>query len=204
MTVYQVAKWIVRGERYMAPVVVTIPEGFNLTEISDAYILKLKKFNKENFLIKAREGYMFPDTYYFLNTDDEVSVINSMNKNFDKKINPILPEITASGKTEDEIITMASILEREAKGDNDRGVISGILWKRLDAGMRLQVDAAPETYKTSGLPKNPISNPGLEAIHAAIYPQSSLYLYYLHGKDGNTYYAKTFAEHKQNIAKYLK
>jgi UPF0755 protein len=71
-------------------------------------------------------------------------------------------------------------------------------------GMRLQVDAAPETYKENGLPGSPIGNPGIKALRAAIYPEASSYLYYIHGKDGNTYYAKTFAEHKKNIAKYLK
>lgn len=204
MSVYEVAKWIVRGERYLAPVVVTIPEGFDLNQIAEAYSSKLKKFDRNNFLIKAKEGYLFPDTYYFLSTDDEEGVINSMTKNFDKKINPILSEISASGKTQKEIIVMASILEREAKGDNDRGIISGILWKRISLGMPLQVDAAPETYKNKGLLNSPISNPGLETMHAAIYPESSAYLYYLHDKEGVTHFAKNFEEHKKNIAKYLK
>ena len=70
--------------------------------------------------------------------------------------------------------------------------------------MSLQADAAPETYKTRGLPKLPIGNPGLLAIKAAIYPQSSPYLYYLHDKNGDIHYAKSFAEHQRNIAKYLK
>ncbi|MEK7106446.1 MAG: endolytic transglycosylase MltG [Patescibacteria group bacterium] len=204
MTVYEVAKWIVKGERYIAPIVVTIPEGFNLNEIVGAYAPKLKNFDRDNFLLTAKEGYLFPDTYYFLTTDDETSVINSMTKNFDKKINPILSEIKASGKSKEDIIIMASILEKEASGDGDRALISGILWKRISIGMPLQVDAAPITYKSKGLTKSPIGNPGLKAIKAAIYPESSSYLYYIHGKDGNTYYAKTFEEHKKNIAKYLK
>ena len=99
---------------------------------------------------------------------------------------------------------MASIIERESKGDVDRRVISGILWKRIKIGMPLQVDAAPDTYKTKGLPKSPIGNPGILAIQAAIHPTRSPYLYYLHDKNGNIYYAKTFLEHKQNIARYLK
>lgn len=203
-SVYQVAKEIVNNNRYLAPVVVTIPEGFNKEEIANAFTYKLIKFNKTNFLLKAKEGYLFPDTYYFLTEDDEEDVIESMSKNFTKKITPIQKEIISSGRSEASIINMASIIEKEAKGDVDRGIISGILWERLDKGMRLQVDAAPITYKEKGLPGIPISNPGLEAIHAAIYPKSSPYLYYLHGKDGNTYYAKTFEEHKSNIAKYLK
>ena len=109
-----------------------------------------------------------------------------------------------TGRTERDIITMASIIERESKGDADREIISGILWKRIKLDIPLQVDVAPETYKTKGLPKNPIANPGMESIKAAIYPQSSMYLYYLHDKNGGIHYAKIFAEHRQNILKYLK
>ena len=150
------------------------------------------------------EGYLFPDTYFFLTDSNETDVINSMNGNFKKKIMPLLPDITAFGKTEKEIITMASIIEREAKGDTDREIISGILWKRIKIGMPLQVDAAPETYKIKELPKNPISNPGLLSIKAAIHPVSSSYLYYLHDKNGSIHYAKNFTEHQANIRKYLK
>jgi UPF0755 protein len=70
--------------------------------------------------------------------------------------------------------------------------------------MPLQVDAMPDTYKNKGLPNSPIGNPGLKAIEAAIHPQTSPYLYYLHDKNGNIYYAKTFTEHEVNIKKYLK
>ena len=184
----------------------TIPEGFNVTEIADVFVLKLTNFNKEKFLslTKTQEGYLFPDTYFFFTTDTEVEVLHSMSENFDKKIASIRPEIISSGKKEKDTIIMASIIEKESKGNNDRGIISGILWKRLSIKMPLQVDAVPETYKTKGLPKNPIGNPGLEAIKATIYPQSSPYLYYLHDKDGNIHYARTFTEHKQNIKKYLK
>ena len=127
-----------------------------------------------------------------------------MSENFEKKIAIVRPDILLSHKTEKEIIIMASIIEREAKRDPDRGFISGILWKRLSLGMPLQVDAVPETYKTKGLPETPISNPGMEAIKAAIHPQNSPYLYYLHDKNGNIHYAKNFAEHQANIKKYLK
>jgi len=205
LPVWQIALRIVRGEHYMAPIVVTIPEGFDLNQIGDTFALELTNFNKNRFLEKAKglEGYLFPDTYFFLTNTDEDIVLRSMNDNFKKKTNPLLPEISSSGKSEKEIIIMASIIEGEAKGDTDRGVISGILWRRIKIGMPLQVDAAPDTYKKKGLPENPIGNPGLEAIKAAIHPKNSPYLYYLHDKNGSIHYAKTFLEHKQNIAKYL-
>src|SRR3989344_2622263 len=96
------------------------------------------------------------------------------------------------------------LIEEESKGDIDREFISGILWKRLAMNMPLQVDAELNTYKTKGLPKNPISNPGIKAIKATLYPKISDYLYYLHDEDGNVHYAKTFEEHKLNKQKYLK
>ena len=206
LPVWQVVLRIVKGEHHMAPVTVTIPEGFNVNQISDTFVLNLTKFNPTRFLLKAKdlEGYLFPDTYFFLTNADDSDVIKSMNNNFIKKITPIIPEINSSGHSEKEIITMASIIEREAKGDTDRAVIAGILWRRINIGMPLQVDAAPDTYKTKGLPDTPIGNPGLKAIEAAINPQGSSYLYYLHDKNGNIYYAKTFAEHEVNIKKYLR
>ena len=162
-------------------------------------------FNKDRFLIltKEKEGYLFPDTYNFFKGDNEDDALRLMSANFEKKVAPLRPQIVLTGKTEKEIITMASIIEREAKGDADRSLISGILWKRLALGIPLQVDAALETYKTKGLPKSPICNPGLEAIKAAIYPEASNYLYYLHDKDGNIHYARSFEEHKINKLKYL-
>jgi UPF0755 protein len=127
-----------------------------------------------------------------------------MSDNFKKKMAILRPQILSLGKTEREIIIMASLIEEESKGDMDRGFVSGILWNRLKINMPLQVDAEPETYKIKGLPQNPISNPGIKAIEAAIKPISSPYLYYLHDKDGNIHYARTFEEHKLNKAKYLK
>ncbi|MBI3888792.1 endolytic transglycosylase MltG [Candidatus Nomurabacteria bacterium] len=203
--VWQVAYRITNGEHHMAPVALTIPEGFNIEQIADASAPKLANFSKMKFLLETKdlEGYLFPDTYFFLTNTTDKDVVKSMTDNFNKKIYPLLPVIVQSGKSEKDIITMASVIEREAKGDTDRSVIAGILWKRISIGMPLQVDAASETYKTKGLPKNPIGNPGLLAIESAISPQNSPYLYYLHDKNGNIHYAKTFAEHNQNIKKYL-
>ncbi|MSU44788.1 endolytic transglycosylase MltG [Candidatus Nomurabacteria bacterium] len=206
LSVWRVAERISNGEHHMAPIIVTIPEGFDVAQIADTFSSKLENFNKNKFLLEAKglEGKLFPDTYFFLNTDTEIDVIKSMSANFEKKIIPIRPAIINSKKTEREIVIMASLIEGEAKGENDRGFISGILWRRLDLGMLLQVDVELETYKTKGLPKSPISNPGLRAIQAAIYPQKSPYLYYLHDKAGEIHYAKSFIEHQANIKKYLK
>lgn len=206
LPVFEVSRRISKRDRHLAPVKVTIPEGFDMIQMSDVFSSKLKNFKKENFLLEAKnkEGYLFPDTYFFNTTDNEDSVLKYMSENFDKKVQPIMKDISSSGKSKSDIIIMASIIEREAKGDNDRGIISGILWNRIYKKMPLQVDAATETYKERGLPKTPICNPGLEAIEASLRPVKSNYLYYIHDKNGLIHFAVTFTEHKQNIQKYLK
>lgn len=206
LSVYEVARRISKGEHHLASVVVTVPEGFNTMQIADVFDSKLVNFDKSKFLEKATEleGYLFPDTYFFQRTDTEENVIKSMNKNFEKKMLALKSEIALSLKSEREIIIVASIIEREAKEDVDRGFISGILWNRLKINMPLQVDVAPETYRKKGLPQGPISNPGLKSILAAIHPKMSPYLFFLYDKKDDIHYAKTFAEHRQNIVKYLK
>ncbi len=206
LPVYEVARRISEGEHHMPKIKVTIPEGFNKVQIADVFASKLVNFDKNKFISETQkmEGYLFPDTYLFLITNTESDVIKSMQANFEKKFAPLRPSIVSSKNSEREILTMASLVEGEAKGDIDREVVSGILWKRLSIGMPLQVDVAPQTYEMKGLPESPIGNPGLEAIKATISPKSSLYLYYLHDKKGVVHYARTFAEHRQNIVKYLK
>jgi UPF0755 protein len=206
ISVIEVARRIAEGDHRLNLIKITIPEGFNLNEINELVASKLPYFNQDKFLVLASEleGYLFPDTYFFYPTATELAVIKSLNNNFKKKIITLEKEINASSKNESDIIKMASIVEKEARGDDDREVISGILWKRLSIKMPLQVDAAPETYKTRGLPEKPIANPGLLAIRAAIHPKASPYLYYLHDKNGDIHYAKSFTEHQRNINKYLK
>ncbi len=206
MPVFDIASRLTHGYHNLAPVKVTIPEGSNNKEIADIFGTKLLKFNKIKFLteIKDKEGYLFPDTYFFSTTDTEKEVIKVMKDNFNKKVPLVFSTINISDVKKKDIIIMASIIEREAEGDNDRAIISGILWKRFKKGMLLQVDAVPETYKTKGLPKNPISNPGLEAIEASIHPKVSSYFFYLHDKAGVAHYAVTFNEHVSNKLKYLK
>ncbi|MBY0376698.1 endolytic transglycosylase MltG [Patescibacteria group bacterium] len=203
LPVYEIARRMSKGESHLAPLRVVIPEGFDNEQIAETFSAQLSLFDKNKFLSTAKQGYLFPDTYFFLTRATTEDVVKLMSDTFNRKILPIQSEISAQGKSQKDIINMASLIERESNGD-DRNIISGILWKRISLGMPLQVDAAPETYKTKGLPKVPICNPGLEAIKAALKPTASPYLYYLHDTDGNTHYAKTFEEHKANKLKYLK
>ncbi len=202
--IYEVARRITVGEKHLAPVKITIPEGFTREDIASLASNKLLYFNKNNFLEKAKEGYLFPDTYFFLTTDTEADVLEALNDNFLNKTKNLKIEAEKVGKNFHDVITMASIIEREASGDEDRDLISGVLWKRIAIGMPLQADAAPITYKEKGLPIQAISSPGLASIKSAIYPKNTSYLYYLHDKNGNIYFAKTFSEHQKNIIKYLR
>ncbi|MFA5128764.1 MAG: endolytic transglycosylase MltG [Patescibacteria group bacterium] len=184
------------------------------------------------------EGYLFPDTYRiyrefpaeFLNGEDEgiavaKHIIKKMLDNFDKKLSADLrAEIAKQKKNIFEILTMASIIEKEARGE-DMAMVADIFWRRIDEGIALQsdatvnyatgkyetqpslddlkIDSPHNTYKYRGLPAGPIGNPGLEAIRAAIYPKANDYWYFLHAKDGQTIYSINFEEHKENKAKYL-
>lgn len=205
---------------------VTIPEGFNRKEIAKKCAQLLEKCSEDSFLNKTEglEGYLFPDTYLIFPGRNEDDLIQKMKANFDSKTKNLFEGLSESKKSD--IIILASIIERESAGDQDRRIISGILWNRLNKNMLLQVDApfyyilgktseqltlsdlkikSPfNTYVYKGLPPEPIGNPGIESIKAALNPEKTNYLYYLHDKEGNVYYAKTHAEHVQNKKLYLK
>lgn len=215
---------LISGDYGVPAVKITLPEGSTIDNINKIF----QKIGFENFEIKDRdlEGYLFPDTYFFSAEDTLDNIVVKMKENLKNKTAGLEREIKESGRTFRRILTMASLIEKEAADSKDRKIISGILWKRLDEKMLLQVDATLDyvlgkntfelttddlkidspynTYTRIGLPPTPICNPGLDAINAALFPEESPYWYYLSDKEGNTYYAKTFEEHKLNKAKYLK
>ena len=201
-----VAWQISRGKHGVDRIRVTFIEGMKNEEMAKLLADKISSFRKDLFLSDSRskQGYLFPDTYFFfpLSTTDEI--LNEITANFNKKIKSLNEDIKSSGKSLSDIIIMASIIEKEASGKDDIAVISGILWKRIKLGMPLQVDIAPTTYDEAGLPSAPISNPGLTAIKAALNPTASHYLFYLHDDSGQVHYAVDFSEHRSNIARYLK
>ena len=218
---------LIKGQFHLDILRITIPEGWNVYEIGNHLEKSLKNFDKDTFIELAEgfEGYLFPDTYFIADTARPKTVINLMRSNFEEQIKSI-GGLATSTKSLHEIITMASILEGEANTTESRKIVSGILWKRITAGMRLQVDATFKyingkgtfqltyddlkidnpynTYVYKGLPPGPIGNPGLDAINAALYPKTTRYLYFLTGNDGKMYYGRTFEEHKRNKALYLR
>lgn len=194
---------IFRGDHRIETVKITIPEGFTNAKIAALFDGRFPFFDGRLFNLEAPQGYLFPDTYFVPVTATASSTVKVMHENFIRKIFSVTSEIEKSGKTLEDIIRMASLIEGEANNQTDRELVSAVLWKRLAIGMPLQVDVDKKTYEFQGLPKVPINNPGLLAIKAALAPTSTPYLYYLTGQDGKMHYAKTFEEHKQNIAKYL-
>jgi UPF0755 protein len=225
-----VAKIIIRGEYGLFPTRVTVPEGASTIDMVDIFTKEFGRFDASEFLALARdkEGYLFPDTYFFLPNVRAQEIVRAMEENFYKKVfalDELQEKVKKFGKPWKDVIIMASLLEKEARDMETRRTIAGILWKRLDIGMPLQVDAvflyingknsyqltlndlatsSPyNTYKYKGLPPGPIDNPGIDAIIAAVTPIESDYLYYLSDRHGNTYYAETFEEHKKNRRLYL-
>lgn len=223
--VFSVAHAIVIGAYGLEPARIRIPEGATTAEMAMIFDGQFERFNKENFLAQSRpqEGYLFPDTYFFLPNITEDTIIQALRQNFDEQIAPLQPAIASSTRSLSDIVVMASIVEREAHNSNDRRMISGVLWNRLARGMPLQVDVtflytigkgtyqltikdlqtdSPyNTYLNKGLPPTPIGSPSLDSLKAAVEPTKSNYLYYLADRNGTTYFSKTYAEHlrKKNL-----
>ncbi len=201
----KVAYRFARGIHNVQPIKVTIPEGTSNAELGIILSKKLPNFDTNAFFhaIENSQGELFPDTYFFypLTTIDEI--VTLLKDTFNKKTKVILNTGYKTYNT-NQILTMASIVEEEANGNEDRDIIAGILWTRLEKGMLLQVDVAPITYKVKGLPDSPITNFGLKSLTATVNPKESTYLFYLHDKDGMIHLARDYAEHKTNIKKYLR
>ncbi|MBE7012039.1 MAG: endolytic transglycosylase MltG [Ruminococcaceae bacterium] len=205
-------------------VAITIPEGYEIYRIAqlledneictktDFYEAQKKEYKDFPFLKDARkrenpmEGYLFPDTYQFRRGQSAESVITVMLTNFKNKVYKLYEE-SKTDKTLDEIIIMASIVEREAANETEWGKVASVFYNRLEIGMKLQscatvqyvlkerkdilsnedikIDSPYNTYKYEGLPIGPIASPGLGAIKAAISPEETEYLYFAATKDGS-------------------
>jgi UPF0755 protein len=188
----------------------------------------LRGFDAETFLTitEGKEGRLFPDTYLLPKVFSAQELATLLEETYETRVGPLRPAMYDSTLTEAEIIILASILEREANTPQSKSIVAGILLRRLEMGMPLQVDASMEyvldkplnellasdldvdspynTYLNDGLPPTPIGNPGLTAIQAVLEPTPSSYLFYLTGNDGVFYYANTYAEHKRNIDAHLR
>lgn len=219
---------------------VTFPEGTRLEEQAKILESKLQSGGNEGYVFDAREylklgkeGYMFPDTYLIPKDADAQFVAARLQDTFTQKVDDkILFGGAKNNLTRDQVVILASLIEREAITDEEKPIIAGILINRLKDGIALQVDAtiqyakgqdlakktwwAPvtqeeyvsvkspfNTYLHTGFPPTAIASPGLEAIRAAAEPAETEYYFYLHDSKGKIHYAKTAADHAKNIQEFL-
>ncbi len=211
-------------------ITITIPEGWTAEEIGT--YLETQGFSKKEVLsntglwgVVSLEGFLFPDTYRVWAHGGTHEVIDKMTKRFLEQTNPYF-EISKKYQVFYQKLIMASIVEREVAGTEDRKKVADIFWRRLAIGMPLQADSTVNyvthkktpsissqdratdspynTYRIKGLPPTPISNPGLDAIRAALEPTKNNYWYFLTDPKGNVHYAITLDEHNKNKARYLK
>ena len=217
----------------------TIPEGFNLVQIAAA-VSAAGLESEKNFLDTARnpetarsldleaptmEGYLFPDTYYFPRGLDSPTIIATMVKQFRAAFKPDWEQRAKALKLSvHEVVTLASIIEKETGAPEERPLIASVFHNRLKKGMRLETDPTviygiPDfdgnikrrhletytpynTYKIKGLPPGPIASPGALAMQAALYPAQSDYLYFVSKKDGTHQFSRTIKEHNAAVRKY--
>ncbi|MBU1149199.1 endolytic transglycosylase MltG [Patescibacteria group bacterium] len=249
LSIKEITNYLVDGSNSNESEIVII-EGWRLTEIAD-YLEEKGVANSSDFLKAAAvhdsreiipdgdydflsdrssqadlEGYLFPDTYRVFKDTAVAEIIKKMLDNFDVKLTDELrQEIADQGKTIFEIVTLASVLEKELRTDEDRKMAADLFYRRIEAGIPMQSDATVNyvtgksllqpsyvdtqaeslynTYLHRGLPPGPISNPSLSAIEAVIYPSANEYYYYLNKPDGTTVFSRTLEEHNSNKFKYL-
>lgn len=249
VSIAEVASKIAQGQTTPA-FKITIPEGLSLGDVLQLFqerklLAKDTKFDLSLLSVKDRalypylsdwkttsaEGLIYPDTYFFEESNSNKDILKIILTNFDKKVyTPLESNFQKSSLSFRNIIIIASLLEKEVVSTKDRRLVAGIILKRLEMNMPLQVDAticyiekkngdaicglkesdfqidSPyNTYRYPGIPQGPICNPSLDAIQAVLNPEKSPYLYYLSAKnDSQTIFAKTYEEHLLNKAKYLK
>ncbi|MFT7507570.1 MAG: UPF0755 protein [Acidimicrobiales bacterium] len=212
---------------------VTLPEGMRLAQIAAIAKNVLPEFDVDEYLIQTSEleGYLFPETYFVPETFTSKELVDLQRKTYEKNVAPLRDDIEELNFTEYEVLTLASIVEREANDKESMKMVAGILKNRLDINMALQADATIEyvldtplnelpagqlaselretqspynTYLNAGLTPTPIGNPGIMAIEAVVYSTPSDNFFYITAPDGTFYYAETYAEHNRNIARYLR
>lgn len=237
MPVNQIVSILAKGET--ANQQITIPEGFTVDQIAalieEKHIGSSAKFKEaaqgyapyeymeaKQGMVYRSEGYVFPDTYRIPRGATEGQILNMMVKQFDQRFTPAMRErMREMGLSVREVITLASLVEKEAQVDSERPVIAGVFINRLQRGMPLQscatiqyilgypkeelsvedtqISSPYNTYQNTGLPPGPIANPGLASINAVLYPKSSDYLYFVADKQGHHHFSKTYEEHLATI-----
>lgn len=228
---------LVNGEVYQHSV--TIPEGYNVVQIADILdkkgladkreILRLNRdpafFRSVSIKADTLEGYLFPDTYRFARYTPPEFIVRTFVSRFHEMVTPELQaQAKSMGMTLQEVLTLASVIEKETGLATERALVSGVFHNRLRRNIPLQsdptviyaleyfdgnirkadlsVNSPYNTYKVRGLPPGPIANPGLAAIQAALYPTPSDFVYFVSRNDGSHKFSATLAEHNKAVDKY--
>jgi len=245
MSPAEILQKITSGDAVFNEITITIPEGWSLNDIEN-HLENLGLFTRERFQQAAvmqpayrdfavlselqddtiLDGYLFPDTYRIFEDSTPESIVRRMLTNFQQRVTPaMLDEMRAQGRTLHEVLTLASIVQKEADDERQMPDVAGVFWNRLENGIRLESDATVNyvlgtnkrqptfadtevdhpynTYENPGLPPGPIGNPGIDAILAALDPAEHDYFFFLHPIDGRIILSRTFAEHLENKARYL-
>ena len=225
LNMLQILNKLARGEIVVYKI--TIPEGYNSIQIAEL-LDKKEIVEKESFLKlvkygeKSWEGYLFPDTYEVPKKYGAENMLKLMLSNFEQVAvdNKLINKAEQTGFTMDEIITLASIIEKEAKFAEEKKQISSVFHNRLKSGMKLQscatiqyilgkpkekleesdleIESPYNTYLYKGLPPGPICNPGIDSIIAALEPANEDYLFFVLGDNGRHIFSKTYEEHLKN------
>ncbi len=254
MSTREIEAYLAKGDPVSNETSVTLLEGWTLDDMGD-HLQSIGIASREEFaaeagqsaktasglpdweasypVLKGRpsgaslEGYLFPDTYRIYADGGAKPLVRRMLQNFEDKLTPELrAEIKTTGRSIHEIVTMASIIEMEVRGDEERAMVSDIFWKRVDAGRGLEADSTVNyitghskpsvsyeetridhpwnTYKYRGLPPGPIGNPSLSSIIAAIRPKPNDYWYFLTDPEGRVWYGRTLDEHNENRVNHLR
>jgi len=247
MDLKEVTRQLVVGNTIKESIRFTIPEGFTVEQIADKlaseHVINKEKFLKlindgdfnytfvkqipANKAIKYRlEGYLFPETYEVKKGATEYEIIDKLLAQFKKEWNQDWDKVLKERKmTIHDVVTLASLVEREVSVEEERPIVAGVIYNRLHDNWKLQVDATIQyglgkqkerltykdlelehpynTYIVEGLPPGPISNPGRFSIKATLFPEENPYFFYVTKKDhtGEHYFSKTYTEHRRNIAK---
>lgn len=223
-SVWQIVGILARGEAILHRM--TIPEGYTVAQIADA-LAEAGLGDRDRFLEMAArsEGYLFPDTYLLPRGLGEAALIARFRDRFDAVVGAEIREAArARGMSLHQLVTVASMIEREARVPQERAVIAGVIYNRLRLGMRLEIDATVlyalgrhkaelsfadltvdspyNTYRNHGLPPGPIANPGLAAVTAAAAPADTPFLYYVLRPDGSHHFSRTLREHLDAVGRY--
>jgi UPF0755 protein len=237
MSPHEIFEKLIRGSVKLHKL--TVPEGYTIYQIAD--LIAAEGFgSREDFVAAATnislarangidadtfEGYLFPDTYYFPKDVSIEKIVLTMLGRFREVLTPEWQQKAAEiGFTIHQVVTLASIIEKETGDPLERPLISSVLHNRLKKGMRLEVDPTViygikdfdgnltrkhletptpyNTYRIKGLPPGPIANPGAESLKAALYPADTAYLFFVAKKDNTHYFSSDLNEHNRAVRKY--